>query len=112
MTAPAVDEKILDEKLGALEAARQWQPRVIAKLEALIRSGEDALAYPGVTEAVASCNVTPERADLCGVNEQLQICKVCLPPWCGCHYAQAGREPLPGVSDRPQTGDPMCFASG
>jgi len=37
----AVNEKLLEDRLGALETARPWNPRVISRLEALIRSGED-----------------------------------------------------------------------
>ncbi|MGL1934500.1 MAG: adenylate/guanylate cyclase domain-containing protein [Fibrobacterales bacterium] len=33
-------EKLLEQKLGELETARKWSPRLIAKLEALIRSDE------------------------------------------------------------------------
>jgi class 3 adenylate cyclase len=35
--AIVLDEKLLDEKLAALERVRAWSPRVIAKLEALLR---------------------------------------------------------------------------
>src|SRR4051812_33919291 len=41
MIANQVNENLLDEQLSALEAARQWSPRVVSKLESLIRSGED-----------------------------------------------------------------------
>src|SRR4051812_36372006 len=40
--ATQVDEGTLDERLGQLEAARAWSPRVVSRLEALIRTGEDA----------------------------------------------------------------------
>ena len=36
-----VDERVLDEKLTALEAARTWTPRTVSKLESLIRSAPD-----------------------------------------------------------------------
>ncbi len=39
--ATAVNEKLLEDRLGALETARPWSPRVMSRLEALIRSGED-----------------------------------------------------------------------
>jgi hypothetical protein len=40
----AINEKLLEDRLGTLEAARSWSPRVVSRLEALIRSGEgDAL---------------------------------------------------------------------
>jgi class 3 adenylate cyclase len=37
----ALNEQALDEKLSELEQARQWSPRVISKLETLIRTGSD-----------------------------------------------------------------------
>jgi len=40
MTA-AINEKLLEERLGGLETAHAWSPRVISRLEALIRSGAD-----------------------------------------------------------------------
>ena len=36
-----LDEKLLEQKLAALEQARAWSPRVIAKLENAIRSGDE-----------------------------------------------------------------------
>jgi class 3 adenylate cyclase len=36
------DEGLLDEKLGALEKARAWSPRTMAKLEALLHAPEEA----------------------------------------------------------------------
>jgi class 3 adenylate cyclase/predicted RNA-binding Zn-ribbon protein involved in translation (DUF1610 family) len=36
-----LDETLLDELLGKLESARSWSPRVVSKLEATIRAGED-----------------------------------------------------------------------
>ncbi|MBS4028472.1 MAG: adenylate/guanylate cyclase domain-containing protein [Ignavibacteriales bacterium] len=38
---PKLNEKLLDEKLTELEKAKQWSPRVISKLETLLRSGDD-----------------------------------------------------------------------
>ena len=35
--AAVVDEKALDERLARLEAARAWSPRVVSRLEALLR---------------------------------------------------------------------------
>jgi class 3 adenylate cyclase len=40
-----INEKLLDERLGALEAARSWSPRVISKLEGHIRSAEDEALF-------------------------------------------------------------------
>jgi hypothetical protein len=37
MTA-AINEKLLEDRLGTLEAARSWSPRVVSRLEALVRS--------------------------------------------------------------------------
>jgi class 3 adenylate cyclase len=39
--ATVVDERALDERLGRLEAARTWSPRVVSRLEALIRADDD-----------------------------------------------------------------------
>jgi class 3 adenylate cyclase len=36
-----VDEQALDERLARLEAARPWRPRVVSRLEALIRTVDD-----------------------------------------------------------------------
>lgn len=36
-----LNETLLDDLLGKLESARAWSPRVIAKLETLIRTGDD-----------------------------------------------------------------------
>lgn len=43
--ASIVDERALDERLAGLEAARSWSPRVVSRLEALIREGEDAALF-------------------------------------------------------------------
>ncbi|MCG6859053.1 MAG: adenylate/guanylate cyclase domain-containing protein [Salaquimonas sp.] len=37
-----INEKLLDERLAALESGRTWSPRVVSKLENHIHSGEDA----------------------------------------------------------------------
>jgi class 3 adenylate cyclase len=39
--AIVLNEKILDEKLAGLEKARAWSPRVVSKLEALLRHEDD-----------------------------------------------------------------------
>jgi hypothetical protein len=41
MSAIQINEHILDKKLAELEAARPWSPRVISKLETMIRTAED-----------------------------------------------------------------------
>ena len=38
----AIDEKLLEERLTALESARTWSPRLVSKLEGHIRSASDA----------------------------------------------------------------------
>ncbi|MGE5625824.1 MAG: DUF5939 domain-containing protein [Bacillota bacterium] len=37
----SIDEKLFEQKLAALEQARAWSPRVIAKLESAVRGGDD-----------------------------------------------------------------------
>ncbi|HTL11307.1 MAG TPA: DUF5939 domain-containing protein, partial [Bdellovibrionota bacterium] len=43
--AALIQEKLLDERLAGLEKARSWSPRVVSKLESLIRNGEDQELY-------------------------------------------------------------------
>ena len=43
--ATVIDEQALDERLAQLEAARSWSPRVVSRLEALIRDGDDAALF-------------------------------------------------------------------
>ncbi len=43
--ATLVDERTLDERLGRLEAARPWSPRIVSRLEALIRADDDAALF-------------------------------------------------------------------
>jgi hypothetical protein len=40
-----IDEKKLEERLVALEAAKSWSPRVVSRLEMLLRSGTDEELY-------------------------------------------------------------------
>jgi hypothetical protein len=40
-----IDEKKLEERLVALEAAKSWSPRVVARLETLLRSGAEEALY-------------------------------------------------------------------
>src|SRR5258708_16568398 len=40
-----IDEKTLEERLVALEAAKSWSPRVVSRLEMLLRSGTDEAFY-------------------------------------------------------------------
>jgi class 3 adenylate cyclase len=43
--ATLVDERTLDERLARLEAVRPWSPRVVSRLEALLRSNDDAALF-------------------------------------------------------------------
>jgi class 3 adenylate cyclase len=43
--ARLVDERALDERLARLEAARSWSPRIVSRLEALIRTDDDAAVF-------------------------------------------------------------------
>jgi class 3 adenylate cyclase len=43
--ATVVDERALDERLARVEAARAWSPRAVSRLEALIRTDEDAALF-------------------------------------------------------------------
>jgi class 3 adenylate cyclase len=43
--AVVIDEKRLEERLVALEAAKAWSPRVVSRLETLLRSGADEALY-------------------------------------------------------------------
>src|SRR6202790_5040060 len=40
-----IDEKKLEQRLVALEAAKSWSPRVVSRLEMLLRSGTDEALY-------------------------------------------------------------------
>ena len=40
-----ISEKLLDERLAALEAARAWSPRLVSKLESHIRVADDAALF-------------------------------------------------------------------
>jgi class 3 adenylate cyclase len=40
-----IDEKLLEERLAALEAARPWSPRVVSRLETLLRSGDETAVF-------------------------------------------------------------------
>jgi len=40
-----INEPELDERLAALETARSWSPRVVSKLESLIRAGDDRSVF-------------------------------------------------------------------
>src|SRR5271165_3160014 len=40
-----IDEAVLEERLTKLEAAKNWSPRVVSRLETLIRSGPDEALF-------------------------------------------------------------------
>jgi class 3 adenylate cyclase len=40
-----IDEKLLEERLTALEAARTWSPRVVSRLETLLRSEDETAVF-------------------------------------------------------------------
>lgn len=40
-----LDERALDERLARLESARSWSPRVVSRLESLLREGDDAALF-------------------------------------------------------------------
>lgn len=41
MSSTPLNEQLLDQKLAALEGVRSWSPRVISKLETMIRTADD-----------------------------------------------------------------------
>src|SRR3954453_11372843 len=41
LAVATIDEKLLEERLTALESARSWSPRLVSKLEGHIRSADD-----------------------------------------------------------------------
>ena len=43
--ATIVDERALDERLARLEAARSWSPRIVSRLEGLLRDADDAALF-------------------------------------------------------------------
>lgn len=63
-----IDEKLLDERLAALESARAWSPRVISKLESHIRSAGDAKLF-----RINPCSFAVEK----GIAEEEAI-DICL----------------------------------
>lgn len=58
-----IDEKLFEEKLAALERARAWSPRVIAKLENSMRAGdEDSLFRTNPLRFAADKGIGEEEA--------------------------------------------------
>ena len=41
----SIDERLLENKMTQIEQARTWNPRVISKFEALIRSCDEVSLY-------------------------------------------------------------------
>src|SRR5947209_6410753 len=81
------DEKDFDDRLGRLEEARAWSPRLISKLESLLRGDdEDALFRINPISFAAERNVSDAEAidlflhataaGLFGMNWQL-LCPKC-----------------------------------
>ncbi len=61
--AAAVDERALDGRLARLEAVRAWSPRVVSRLEALLRDGDDAALFRvNPFTWAAQRDVAPEEA--------------------------------------------------
>jgi class 3 adenylate cyclase len=98
-----LDERALEERLVALEGARAWSPRVVSRLEALIRSGSDAelfrinplrfAALRSMDEAEAiDLFLHATAAGLFGTDWLLQC------PYCGCLAGSPGS--LGGIHSR------------
>jgi hypothetical protein len=41
MSVYPINEQVLDKKLAHLESVRRWRPRVVSKLENMIRTADD-----------------------------------------------------------------------
>jgi hypothetical protein len=110
----AINEKLLEDRLGTLEAARSWSPRVVSRLEALIRSGaDDALfrinpikfaADKGMAEAEAV-----ELFLYATAHGLFEMNWMLLCSQCGC--VLAGRTPRRTRRDLPHRGG-VCRARG
>ena len=61
-----INEDLLEERFAALEAAQAWSPRVVSKLEVLIRSGDDddLFRINSLSYAETSKMAEPEAIDL------------------------------------------------
>jgi class 3 adenylate cyclase len=66
-----IDEKKLEERLVALEAAKSWSPRVVSRLETLLRSGADEALYRINPIAFATEKSIPETE---GIDLFLHAC--------------------------------------
>src|SRR5262249_11494649 len=45
VSSAMIDEEKLEKRLAVLEAAKSWSPRVVSRLETLLRSGTDEALY-------------------------------------------------------------------
>jgi class 3 adenylate cyclase len=87
--AIVIDEKLLDERLAALETARPWSPRLISKLESHIRSADDAALFRINPLAFAADKAMPEaetvdlflHASALGL---LEMNWILICPYCSC----------------------------
>jgi class 3 adenylate cyclase len=84
-----VNERALEERLGALESARAWSPRLIAKLEGHIRSADDEALFRinPFTFAAEKNLAENEVIDLCLHATSLGLFKMdwlLLCPKCSC----------------------------
>ena len=66
MVMNTLDEMLLDDLLGKLESVRSWSPRVISKLETLIRTGDDYALFRinPIQFAIEKGMAGPEAIDL------------------------------------------------
>ncbi len=105
----ALNEPLLEERFSALEVARSWKPRVLSRLESLIRNGTDRELYRINAHAFGTKSGIPEteaidllvHAAAVGLFEMdwLLLC-----PMCACVVESFGS--LVGVTDRYHC--PMC----
>lgn len=82
-----IDEQVLEQRLAALEAVRAWSPRVVSRLEALIRSGEESALFRvnplrfaaerGIAEAEAVDLFLHAAANGLFLMDWLLICPMC-----------------------------------
>ena len=104
-----INEQLLEDRFAALEVARSWKPRVLSRLESLIRNGSDrdlyrinALAFgakTGIAEAEAIDLLVHAAAIGLFEMDWLLLC-----PMCAC-VVESFRS-LTGVNERYHC--PMC----
>ena len=115
--ATLVDERALDERLARLEVARSWSPRIVSRLEALIRTDDDAalLRVNPFTFARERDLDQDESIDLflhAAANGLFEMDWLLICPRCACAVEELcpptrrpAPLPLPGVSQRVRSGD-------